>query len=140
MIANLVMIIAVLATATMVGIIWLVQVLVYPAFLHVKEAFFAEYHQHHMKSITRLVAPLIVLEVVSIAVLFALAFSFLSFLALAINLAVIALTMFWQVPLHRQLSKTKDTRTILKLVRSNWIRTTLWTAKLGVLVALLATA
>jgi hypothetical protein len=48
------------------------------------------------------------------------------------------ITFFVQVPLHNQLSTSRSSAAITKLVKSNWLRTALWTMK-GILSLIILT-
>lgn len=45
--------------------------------------------------------------------------------------AIWATTGLVQVPLHRRLSRGHDPSAIRRLITTNWIRTVLWTGRLG---------
>ncbi|KAF3362931.1 hypothetical protein PHSC3_000465 [Chlamydiales bacterium STE3] len=53
----------------MVGIAWLVQVINYPMFKRIPVEFFRDYHQFHLKKAQLLIAPLMLIEMVSAAML-----------------------------------------------------------------------
>jgi hypothetical protein len=61
-----------------------------------------------------------------------------SSLIFALNLAIIVLiwcsTFFIQVPIHTILSSGKDKKMIEKLVKTNWIRTFLWTIRMLLII------
>jgi len=112
------------------GLIWTVQLVHYPSFHHVAESDFQLFHRHHSSSITWIVMPLMLLELVlscwaavnhgwSVPILIPL-------------LAVVAIwgcTFFISIPLHQVLEQGKDAAVIRQLVTTNWPRTILWTAK-----------
>lgn len=114
----------------MTGVIWLVQVLVYPNFRLVPAASFAGFHAFHTRRISWVVAPAMALELVS-------------GLALALlrggplfwgNLFLIALTWLItaavSVPLHNQLEKDPSrARAKDWLIWTNWSRTVIWTLR-----------
>jgi len=49
-----------------------------------------------------------------------------------------ASTAFLQVPRHRAFGQGFDRSALERLVRSNWLRTGLWTARSGLVVGMLA--
>ena len=59
-------------------------------------------------------------------------------------LAGMVLAIIWvttalvQVPLHRRLQDGYDRSVVAKLVKSNWLRTGLWTARGALVIAMLA--
>ncbi|MGF1677937.1 MAG: hypothetical protein ACFCUX_01955 [Candidatus Methylacidiphilales bacterium] len=127
------------ATATMVGVGWFVQVVHYPLFLLVGESSHESHHRAHMKRTAWVVAPLMVLEV-STALMLIFHQSLFTrpdwFVASLGMLAALWVSTFAvQVPFHRKLEDGYDRRTIQWLVGTNWLRTVLWTARLGALWA-----
>ncbi len=124
-------------TAAMTGIIWLVQFVTYPQFLDVNAADFPAYHRHHTHAIGLVVAPLMILEL-GLAAHSAWYFRHSRFRgALILGAALVAalwlVTFLIQVPLHASLTTDWSKSVIEQLVYSNWIRTALWTIRLGLL-------
>lgn len=121
------------ACAAMTGIIWMVQVAVYPLFARLEEPVFSDYHDRYMRQVTLIIAPFMFLEASSCAACLLLG-DWQNFVLPTILLAVVwASTAFIQVPQHQKLTP----QTVPGLVRSNWIRTIAWTARivlLGVMV------
>lgn len=117
-------------TWALVGVIWVVQLVLYPAFARVPAAAFPEYHAHHTRAITWVVAPLMLLEVATAAWLLARGFRAPWFLSSLLPLAVNwASTAFVQVPLHGRLARAFDAEAHRRLVGTNWVRTAAWTAR-----------
>ena len=130
------------ATAAMVGLIWFVQVVHYPLFDGVDERSFTAYEERHRFRTGLVVGPLMAAETGSAAVL-AVAASGAARVAAVAGLVMLAAihasTILVQVPLHLALSEAHDRVRIARLVRTNWVRTALWTARLApASVALLA--
>lgn len=114
----------------LVGLIWVVQLVLYPAFARVPAAAFPAYHALHTRAITWVVAPLMILEVATAAWLVAGGYRPSWFLASLLPLAVNwASTAFVQVPLHRRLAQAFDAEAHRRLVGTNWVRTAAWTAR-----------
>ena len=124
------------ATFGMTGIIWLVQLVQYPGFRHVGAAEFGTFHRHHCRSIGLVVGPLMVLELLT-ALLLAVAGEPAWFwrVMLGLLLVIWISTALWQGPLHGRLSREGPRPDLLRaLVRGNWLRTILWTARSAGLV------
>ncbi len=120
------------ATWFMVGLIWFVQVVHYPLFAGVDGPRWTEYGRRHQARTTLVVGPVMLVELLSAAWLLALMPGAIT-IAGAVLLAVVWLSTFLvQVPLHGRLDGGHDATVIRRLVATNWIRTTLWTAR-GVL-------
>jgi hypothetical protein len=122
-------------TWMIIGLIWVVQILVYPQFLRVGELEFKDYHFAHCFRIGLIVGPLLFLEAATAAWLLYLGqhdFPFL--ISLGLILANWISTAAIQAPMHTKLMKGFNAKTIRLLILSNWIRTFAWTAR-GVLVS-----
>lgn len=134
-------ILQIVSCAFMSGLIWVIQVLHYPAFSYLREDQFLEFHSLHTKKITFIVLPVMLIELVSAVFLFLKNFS--SFF-IAMNLFFLLLiwlsTFFVSVPLHNALTKSMNLKVIERLILTNWIRTFLWTIRLGILVYLSLTS
>ncbi len=113
----------------MTGLIWLVQIVHYPAFAYTDEARFTVFHGFHSRRITWIVFPVMTFELITAGVLF---FQHRD-LFWTLNGAGVALlwasTAFLSVPLHNQLALGTSAKVIEKLVRTNWPRTLLWSAR-----------
>lgn len=119
----------------MTGIIWFVQLVQYPSFAQVDPASFPSFHAQHSRSISVIVAPLMVAETIS-----AIAFVWAPlrvqtpaqiWLGIALIAFIWASTFLLQVPAHSQLGSGFDEGTWRMLVRSNWLRTIAWSARAG---------
>lgn len=110
----------------MTGIIWLVQLVIYPSF---EKARSTEFQVHHVKSIGPIVAPLMIIELMSTIYLVATDQHIILIFA-AVCLFIIWLSTFLlQVPIHNQIQKNYNILSIKRLVLSNWMRTIFWTLK-----------
>ena len=119
------------ATFAMTGLIWLVQLVQYPGFRHVGTADFANFHRHHCRAIGWIVGPLMVLELLT-ALLLAVggepAWFWRSMLG--VLLVIWISTALWQGPVHGKLAVVgPQPELVCQLVRSNWLRTFLWSAR-----------
>ena len=122
------------STAAMIGLIWFVQVVHYPLFDDVDERSFVAYEERHRFRTGLVVGPLMAAETGSAAVL-AVFGSGAARVAASVGLVVLAAihasTVLVQVPLHMALSEAHDRGRIARLVRTNWVRTVLWTVRLA---------
>jgi hypothetical protein len=123
----------------MTGIIWFVQLIHYPAFRRMSEPLFATAMAEHQARTGLLVGPMMVFELLTAVLLVFV--SRLNQLWLVLNLglllAIWIVTFLVQTPLHRALSTEFSPAAIDLLVNSNWIRTTLWSIHLVVVVGVL---
>jgi len=129
------LLIQVATTWAMTGIIWFVQLVQYPSFAQVDAAAFPGFHNHHSSSISIVVAPLMIAEAISgIAFLWAplrVQTSWQIWLGIGLIAFIWASTFLLQVPAHNQLASGFDEGSWRMLVRSNWLRTTAWSARAG---------
>lgn len=115
-------------SAGLLVLIWLIQVLHYPAFAYFDSALFAEAMAFHQTRITYVVLPLMLLE---LGVSIALAVQrplWPELTALACVVLIWLSTFFVQVPIHGKLV-SYDAELIRQLVSTNWVRTVLWSIK-----------
>ncbi len=115
--------------AAMTGIIWMVQIAIYPLFGRLKGAIFDDYHAHYTKRVTYVIAPLMLIEVVCCAACLYLGDWQVMAPSSLLLAAVWASTAFIQVPQHAKLTP----ETVRALVYTNWIRSIAWTARTGLL-------
>ncbi|MFK7992464.1 MAG: hypothetical protein AB8I08_40960 [Sandaracinaceae bacterium] len=131
-------------TVFMTAVIWFVQVVHYPLFARVGPSAFQAYEAAHVRRITWIVMPAMLLELVSATAIVLLGSAHWSPAAACAGLGLLVLiwasTGLVQVPLHRHLEKGLDDTVVARLVKSNWIRTAAWTARAGLVVLALATA
>ena len=123
-----------IATTAMAGVIWTVQLVIYPLFAEVGEEVFASYHADYSERITWIVGPLMIVELGSAAVLAIVAWKsgegrLFALTGLLLVVALWLVTALVQVPQHGRLSVGHDEATIAALVAGNWIRTVLWTLR-----------
>lgn len=121
-------------TSALVGIIWIIQRVHYPAFRYIATDKSDDFHSLHTRDITPLVAPLMVGELVIVSYDVYTLRSFDTWVLLALVLVIWVSTFRIQVPLHQKLSARYSQDHVEKLIRSNWIRTLSWTAKLSIML------
>lgn len=129
------------ATLVMVGVIWFVQIVHYPLMDRVPAVDFAAFERAHQNRTSIVVGPAMLVEAFTAAVLLAVPPPDTAFMLPAAGIGLLALiwlsTMLIQVPLHARLEKGFDAQTHWRLVTSNWIRTIAWTARGGLVLAML---
>ena len=127
----------VLATGFMTGVIWFVQIVHYPLFAAVGATDFADYHIAHSNRTTRVVALPMLLELLLSGALLASRplgmSSTVTWLGFALAIAAWSSTFLIAVPLHSKLGGGHDSAIIARLVATNWLRTSIWTAHLALL-------
>lgn len=117
-------------TSMLAGLCWTIQAVVYPQFANVPAAQFPAYHAAHMSRITWVVAPLMLGELVLSGLMVYQLGTVVAWGLAALTGLVWLSTALIQVPLHRRLERDGlDLAVVQRLVRSNWIRTGAWTAR-----------
>ncbi|MCW2606237.1 MAG: hypothetical protein JWO60_930 [Frankiales bacterium] len=134
------------ATCALAGLVWVVQLVVYPAFLTVGPTpVWAEHHAAHSRAISLVVllpwsvqgltcALLLVRRPAGVPLGLAL-------LAGALGLATVVVTAAVSVPLHTRLGAGYDAEVAGRLLATNWLRVAAWTgsAALALWMTALAT-
>lgn len=119
------------------AVLWLVQLVVYPAFLWIDPARFTVWHQGYTGAVTWVVAPLILLQTAGVAGRFWMIERTgpLWFVEIACTVLAYAVTVFVSVPIHGRLQEGLPVEVRLAamdhLVRTNWLRTAAWTVCAG---------
>jgi len=126
------------ATLSLTGLVWFVQVVHYPLLARVGEGSLAAYEQEHMRRTTLLVAPLMLAEAVAATGLLLLEPGALTVLGALLLVGIWASSFLVQVPCHRVLADGWNAAAYRRLVRSNWLRTAMWSARSVVALLLLA--
>jgi hypothetical protein len=141
---NWVLLVHAASTLSLAGVIWVVQLVHYPSFVFVSPANFDAFAAFHQRTISYVVVPLMLIELVTAAVMLVYrpaAIPFWMILAGAVLLVVVwASTFLIQVPLHTQLTHGFEHEAVRKLVQTNWLRTMAWTARGILAIATLAIA
>lgn len=129
----------IIASLYMFGIIWFVQVVHYPLFTLLPPEADKRSFSEHQKRTSYVVIPGMILELGTAIWLLFHPFPnlFSVIILLALSLAPLIATFLLQVPCHRALLKEHHESTIKRLVRTNWLRTWLWTLKAIYLFTLL---
>jgi hypothetical protein len=129
------------ATLVLVGVIWTIQVVHYPLFAAVGTDGFAAYEAAHSTRITALIAlPWAVQGLTTVALLLAPPAGpprWLVWLAAALAVVPVLVTVALSVPAHQQLADGFDAAAHARLVGTNWLRTAAWTVHGAVATALL---
>lgn len=125
------------STWFLVGLIWTVQLVHYPLFAQVGDDAFTAYAITHRRWMTRLVLPVMGLEVATSAWLIWQRPPGVPGAVIWLGLGLIGLiwlsTAFIQTPLHQRLSQSFSATAYRALLRSNWGRVAAWSLR-GLLV------
>lgn len=130
---DIVLLINLLSTWTMVGVIWFVQVVHYPLLSVVPVESAASVAMEHQRRTGWVVGAPMALEGVTTLALLVLVPKgvawFVPWLA-GVPLAVaLGATIFLSVPRHERMAREPDAQVGKELVSTNWVRTIAWTAR-----------
>jgi len=126
------------STAFMAGLIWVIQLLHYPFFDYLERTDYALRMDQHRLRISYIVIPVMLAELgTGVYLLLTLFYGSLLFIINVLLLVLIWLSTFTlQMPTHMKLVEGHNTDLVNRLVQTNWIRTTLWTLRLVILLYL----
>ena len=119
-------------TSTMVGIIWVIQLVHYPSFYFIRKDIFVSFQKFHTDKITIIVAPVMLIELITGILLIYMETNIdiaLS-ISLFILIAIWVLTAIYFYKAHQKLMSGYNEEIISQLIKLNWIRTILWTFRL----------
>lgn len=113
------------------GLIWCVQLVHYPFFLRADKTNFSDHIVFHKYRISIIVIPLMTIELATSGILTFQSQQFFGWnlFGFVVVILIWLVTFFVQVPLHDHLSDGYDEAAVQKLIKTNWIRTILWSVK-----------
>lgn len=119
------------------GLVWVIQLLVYPGFAAVSAERWTAVHDGHTATMARLVTGPWAVQGLTCAVLLVWrppgVPAAAALVAAVCGAVTVGVTVAVSVPCHRRLSAGYDAVVLARLVRTNWWRTAAWT--LGAIVA-----
>lgn len=126
-------------TCFLAGLVWVVQLVVYPGFVQARTGDWAAVHEAHARRMSLVVGPPWAVQGLTLAALLVRHDAPLPLLALtaALALATVVVTLTVSVPLHSRLT-SYDEGLIRRLVTTNWWRTAAWTGGAVCSLALVA--
>ena len=123
-----------LASGSMCGLIWFVQLVHYPLFSHLEGEQAQKYSLDNQRRTPLVVIPLMLMEMVTALCLAAWPPASIdrgmAIVGVGLILVIWGSTAGIQMPLHARLEREgHPPELVVKLVASNWLRTALWTAR-----------
>lgn len=138
---KIILITQIAVTFFLTGVIWIIQIVQYPFFSHFEGESFTKYHTGYTFWITPVVAPAMIVELISsIFLLFYTPSEIdvrLFYCGLILTIIIWLSTFFLQVPLHEKLAAGFDADAYNALVNTNWIRTIAWTLRTFLMIYVL---
>ena len=125
----------ILSTCALFGLIWFVQIVHYPLHALVGRGEFPHYEAVHADRTGYVAGALMLLELGTAAALLLPAVRPTAVPALQAWLSLALVGLIWlstfaiQVPLHNRLHREHNRAAIGQLIRTNWVRTALWTLR-----------
>jgi hypothetical protein len=111
----------------LVVLIWLVQLVIYPSFLHYQANDLIIWHHTYTKRISMVVVPLMLGQAILAMIQIDRTFGGVELIRLLLIIAVWASTFTQFVPIHHNIaSGTLERQMLQRLVSRNWLRTALW--------------
>ena len=116
----------------MVGVSLITQFVTYPSFKLIKSITFSEFHKSYTKKMLFIVAPVMILELISslLLVIFDISDNQTEIGLLITLILIWILTFFNIVPIHNKLTVNYNKDLNQKLIKLNGLRTILWILKL----------
>jgi hypothetical protein len=128
----------------MTGVIWTVQAVHYPLMADVGPERFPRYQRRHARRITWVVAPPMLVEAATAAMLVAQhppdVPAFVPWVGMGLVGVIWVSTAFLQVPQHNALASGFGEHAHRRLVVTNWVRTAAWTLRSALAVWMLGQA
>ena len=109
-------------------VLWLVQLVIYPAFQWIDPVHFSRWHYSYTGAVTWIVAPLMFIQAAGVAGRFLILPAPDGLWAVECFCTGLAwgVTFFVSVPMHARLQRARDEAAMRKLVGTNWLRTAAW--------------
>ena len=117
----------------LLGLIFTIQVVHYPSFIYADRNLFHKFHLFHVKRISLIVMIPMLAELLAAGALAFISPSTMTLFLLSLVLLIWLSTAFLSVPRHNKLATSKNPRLISELTLTNWPRTILWSARVGIL-------
>jgi len=129
---NLIVYISLFTNIIMVGVSLITHFVTYPSFKLIKSSIFSEFHKSYTNKMLFIVAPVMILELISslLLVIFDMSDNNTGIVLLITLMLIWFLTFFTIVPIHNKLSVNYNKDLNQKLIKYNGLRTILWIIKL----------
>ena len=128
--------IQIVCNSYLVSLVFMTQFITYPTFLHIDKDKFSEYHRKYVNNISFIVAPVMLIELLTLSLIAYFSSEFLIIKSLILLLVIWLTTFFIMIPSHNRISKSFNKKEIISLTNYNWVRTILWSFKLLLIIFL----
>jgi len=120
----------------MIGVSLVVQIIIYPSFKFIQKVSFKEYHLNYMNKMSYVVAPIMLLEIISSFLLLIFNKSLIDIIGFILLSLIWIVTFFLIVPIHNELNIKFGLVELKKLIKLNLLRTILWILKFSIIINL----
>ena len=115
------------ADSAMLMLIWLVQLIIYPAFYSIPSELFPDWHSRYMRTISIFVIPLMITQAACIGMQLLHDSSLIDLMSGIAVLGAWLVTFTISAPCHQRLQRDgKQADIIRRLITTNWFRTACW--------------
>ena len=128
--------IQIVCNSYLVSLVFMTQFITYPTFLHIDKDKFSEYHRKYVNNISFIVAPVMLIELLTLSLIAYFSSEFLIIKSLILLFVIWLTTFFIMIPSHNRISKSFNKKEIISLINYNWVRTILWSFKLLLIIFL----
>ena len=128
--------IQIVCNSYLVSLLFMTQFITYPTFLHIDKDKFSEYHRKYVNNISFIVAPVMLIELLTLSLIAYFSSEFLIIKSLILLLVIWLTTFFIMITSHNRISKSFNKKEIISLINYNWVRTILWSFKLLLIIFL----
>ena len=128
--------IQIVCNSYLVSLVFMTQFITYPTFLYIDKDKFSEYHRKYVNNISFIVAPVMLIELLTLSLIAYFSSEFLIIKSLILLLVIWLTTFFIMIPSHNRISKSFNKKEIISLINYNWVRTILWSFKLLLIIFL----
>ena len=120
----------------MVGAIWVIQLVHYPSFYYIDKKNYMKFQNFHMNRISFIVIPAMTVELFSglLIIYLGLKNDILFMISIIFLISIWLSTALLFTRIHQKLTEGYEFLLIKKLVKTNWMRTILWSLRLIILL------
>ena len=128
--------IQIVCNSYLVSLVLITQFITYPTFLSIDKKKFPDFHKKYVNKISLIVAPVMIIELLTLSHIAYFSKDFLIIKSLILLLVIWLTTFFIMIPSHNKISKAFNKKEINMLINYNWVRTILWSFKLLLIIFL----
>ena len=105
--------IQIVCNSYLVSLVFMTQFITYPTFLHIDKDKFSEYHRKYVNNISFIVAPVMLIELLTLLLIAYFSKDFLIIKSLILLLVIWLTTFFIMIPSHNKISKAFNKKKLI---------------------------